>query len=195
MRKIFIFIWLLIPLGAAAYHFGPGQHNLKYDQVANHIDLAEQHMALEDFSAAVIELDNAIGSLPTEDISKITKLRLKKAKAQMQCSQLPQAYKDLENMLSEMNSDTDPKLIAETKSTLANAQYYITWLMRLEGHSRETWDPVIESSRQNFYAASEFARTQGNKKSADQLIQNLEASIKLARMDLEELQGLPLPNE
>ena len=54
MRKIFIFIWLLIPLGAAAYHFGPGQHNLKYDQVANHIDLAEQHIALEDFSAAVI---------------------------------------------------------------------------------------------------------------------------------------------
>lgn len=195
MRKIFIFIWLLIPLGAAAYHFGPGQQNLKYDQVANHIDLAEQHLALEDFSAAVIEIDNAIGSLPTEDISKITKLRLKKAKAQMQCSQLPQAYKDLENMLSEMNSDTDPKLIAETKSTLANAQYYITWLMRLEGHSRETWEPVIESSRQNFYSASEFARTQGNKKSADQLIQNLEASIKLARMDLEELQGLPLPNE
>ena len=52
-----------------------------------------------------------------------------------------------------MNSDTDPKLIAETKSTLANAQYYITWLMRLEGHSRETWEPVIESSRQNFYAS------------------------------------------
>ena len=75
MRKIFIFIWLLIPLGAAAYHFGPGQQNLKYDQVANHIDLAEQHIALEDFSAAVIELDKAIGSLPTEDISKITKLR------------------------------------------------------------------------------------------------------------------------
>ena len=195
MQKIFIFIWLLIPFGAAAYHFGPGQQNLKYDQAANHIDLAEQHLALENFSAAVIELDNAIGSLPTEDISKITKLRLKKAKAQMQCSQLPQAYKDLENMLSEMNSDTDPKVIAETKSTLANAQYYITWLMRLEGHSREIWEPVIESSRQNFYAASEFARTQANKESVDQLIQNLEASIKLARMDLEELQGLPLPNE
>ena len=59
MRKIFIFIWLLIPLGAAAYHFGPGQQNLKYDQVANHIDLAEQHIALEDFSCLLYTSDAA----------------------------------------------------------------------------------------------------------------------------------------
>ena len=98
-------------------------------------------------------------------------------------------------MLSEINADTNPKLIAEIKSTLANAQYYITWLMRLEGHSREIWEPVIESSRQNYYAAAEFAKSEGNQQSADQLVENLEASIKLARIDLDELQGLPLPSQ
>ena len=195
MRKLFIFIWLLIPLGATAYHFGPGQQNLKFDQATQHIDLAEKHLTNKEFAEAVVEFDEAISSLPNEDVSTITKLRIEKAKAQMQCSQLPEAYKNLESMLSEINADTNPKLIAEIKSTLANAQYYITWLMRLEGHSREIWEPVIESSRQNYYAASEFVKGEGNQKLNNELLQNLETSIKLARMDLDELQGLPLPNQ
>ena len=98
-------------------------------------------------------------------------------------------------MLSALDENTEPQLAADTKSTLDNAQYYITWLMRLEGHSREVWEPVIESSRQNYYAAAEFAKSEGNQQSADQLVENLEASIKLARIDLDELQGLPLPSQ
>ena len=195
MRKLFIFIWLLIPLGAAAYHFGPGQESLKFDQAYQHIDLAEKHLSDKEFAEAVVDFDKAISSLPSGDISISKKLRLEKAKAQMQCSQLPEAYKNLESMLSELNENTEPKIRAEIKSTLANAQYYITWLMRLEGHPREVWEPVIESSRQNYYAAAEFTKSEGNQKTTDELLQNLEASIKLARMDLDELQGLPLPNQ
>ncbi|MFL2452263.1 MAG: hypothetical protein ACJ0IB_09455 [Verrucomicrobiales bacterium] len=195
MRKLFIFIWLLIPLGAAAYHFGPGQESLKFDQAYQYINLAEKHLSDKEFAEAVVDFDKAISSLPNGDISIAKKVRLEKAKAQMQCSQLPEAYKNLESMLSELNENTEPKIRAEIKSTLANAQYYITWLMRLEGHPREVWEPVIESSRQNYYAAAEFTKSEGNQKTTDELLQNLEASIKLARMDLDELQGLPLPNQ
>jgi len=195
MRKLFIFIWLLVPLGAAAYHFGPGQQSIKIDQVATHIGLAEKHLMNNEFDEAVIEFDEAIRLLPKENISANNSLRLEKAKAQMQCSQLPEAYKELLSMLSTLDENTKPQLVADTKSTLANAQYYMTWLMRLEGHPRELWEPIIESSRQNYYAAAEFAKNEGSQKSADQLIENLEASIKLARIDLDELQGLPLPNQ
>ena len=195
MRKLFIFIWLLVPLGAAAYHFGPGQQKIKIDQTDQHIGLAENHLSNGEFAEAVIEFDQALSLLPKENISTANRLRLEKAKAQMQCSQLPEAYKDLLSMLSALDENTEPQLAADTKSTLANAQYYITWLMRLEGHSREVWEPVIESSRQNYYAAAEFAKSEGNQESADQLVENLEASIKLARIDLDELQGLPLPNQ
>ena len=195
MRKFLIFIWLLVPLGAAAYHFGPGQQSIKIDQAATHIGLAEKHLINQEFAEAVIEFDEAISLLPKENISTNNRLRLEKAKAQMQCSQLPEAYKDLLSMLSALDENTEPQLIADTKSTLANAQYYITWLMRLEGHSRDLWEPVIESSRQNYYAAAEFAKSEGNQQSADKLVENLEASIKLARIDLDELQGLPLPNQ
>ncbi len=195
MRKFFIFIWLLVPLGAAAYHFGPGQQSIKIDQAATHIGFAEKHLMNKEFAEAVIEFDEAISFLPKENISTNNRLRLEKAKAQMQCSQLPEAYKDLLSMLSALDENTEPQLAADTKSTLANAQYYITWLMRLEGHSREVWEPVIESSRQNYYAAAEFAKSEGKQQSADQLVENLEASIKLARIDLDELQGLPLPSQ
>tara|TARA_Y100001960_G_scaffold103297_1_gene111213 strand:+ start:3035 stop:3622 length:588 start_codon:yes stop_codon:yes gene_type:complete len=195
MRKLLIFIWLLVPLGAAAYHFGPGQQSIKIDQATTHIALAEKHLKNNQFDEAVIEFDEAIRLLPKENITANNRLRLEKAKAQMQCSQLPEAYKELLSMVSSQDENTEPQLVADTKSTLANAQYYMTWLMRLEGHSRELWEPVIESSRQNYYAAAEFAKSQSDQRSADQLTENLEASIKLARIDLYELQGLPLPNQ
>ena len=195
MRKFFIFIWLLVPLGAAAYHFGPGQQSIKIDQATTHIASAEKHLKNNQFDEAVIEFDQAIRLLPKENITANNRLRLEKTKAQMQCSQLPEAYKELLSMLSSQDENTEHQLVADTKSTLANAQYYMTWLMRLEGHSRELWEPVIESSRQNYYAAAEFAKSQSDQRSADQLTENLEASIKLARIDLDELQGLPLPNQ
>ena len=69
MRKFLIFIWLLVPLGAAAYHFGPGQQSIKIDQAATHIGLAEKHLINQEFAEAVIEFDEAISLLPKENIS------------------------------------------------------------------------------------------------------------------------------
>lgn len=195
MRKFCIFIWLLVPLGAAAYHFGPGQENIKMDQVDTFIASAQEHLKNDEFGEAVTQFDQAINLMPTKKTSAAYKLRLEKAKAQMQCAQLPEAYKDLLSMSGALDENTNPKLAADTKSTLANAQYYITWLMRLEGHSREVWEPVIESSRQNYHAVAQFAQLKGDQQSANQSLENLEAAIKLARIDLDELQGLPLPNQ
>ena len=71
----------------------------------------------------------------------------------------------------------------------------MTWLLRLEGHAKEIWEPVIESSRQNYLAAADFALQAGTKPTEIKARENLEAAIKLARIDLAELQGLPLPNQ
>ena len=53
----------------------------------------EKHLSDKEFAEAVVDFDKAISSLPNGDISIAKKLRLEKAKAQMQCSQLPEAYK------------------------------------------------------------------------------------------------------
>ena len=82
MRKLFIFIWLLVPLGAAAYHFGPGQQKIKIDQTDQHIGLAENHLSNGEFAEAVIEFDQALSLLPKENISTANRLRLEKARLQ-----------------------------------------------------------------------------------------------------------------
>ena len=197
MRRSFILLWLLVPLAAAAYHYGPGQDKLRADEVAGHIARAKAHLEAKEFSEAVTAFDQAISEMPPGKTQAIPRLRLEKAKAQMQCSGLPQAHKDLVSLLDDLGKSAAaaPELVAETKSTLANAQYYMTWLLRLEGHAKEIWEPVIESSRQNYRAAAEFAAKAGQPGAAGKARENLEAAIKLARVDLGELQGLPLPSQ
>ena len=57
------------------------------------------------------------------------------------------------------------------------------------------WEPEIESARQNYRMLAETAEQSGQAEVADKQKENLEAAIRLARLDLGELQGLPLPNQ
>jgi hypothetical protein len=62
--------------------------------------------------------------------------------------------------------------------------------MRLEGAQADEWLQPVESARQNFRLLAEEAR---DEKATEDYEKNLEATIRLARMDLSELQGMPLP--
>jgi hypothetical protein len=78
---------------------------------------------------------------------------------------------------------------------MANAQYYMTWLMRLEGLGRDAWEPEIESARQTYKLLAEQAEQRGDTPAAKTHQEDLESAIRLARLDLSELQGLPLPSQ
>ena len=67
--------------------------------------------------------------------------------------------------------------------------------MRLEGYQRSDWEPEIESARQAYGRLAEQARSRGDERRADEMLASLESAIKLARLDLTELQGLPLPSQ
>ena len=91
----------------------------------------------------------------------------------------------------ESEADTDPKLLAEARQALARTQFYTTWLMRLEGLDRAEWEPEIEAARQNWRLLAE----QSNESEAATHRTDLEAAIRLSRIEIEDLQGLPLPGE
>ena len=63
------------------------------------------------------------------------------------------------------------------------------------GPCREEWEPEIEAARQNYRLLAERAKLRGDAKLAKQCCEDLESAVKLARMDLQELQGIPLPNQ
>jgi hypothetical protein len=71
----------------------------------------------------------------------------------------------------------------------------MTWLMRLEGQSPVVWEPEIEAARQTYKMLAERADRKGDSKTAQTHRDDLEAAIRLARMDLAELQALPLKSQ
>lgn len=209
MKKLMLFGWMLLPVAAGAYHFGPGQIDLLTDRAATSAREAESiaseareiaardgdEAARDKWEAAVEAYESALQTLPTGHVEEGRGLRLELAKARMFVDQLPEAHRDLITLVNEIEADTTPNaaLLAQSRSALANAQYYATWLMRLEGAAREEWEPEIEAARQNYRFVAEAAREKGDEKTATLAEQDVESAVRLARMDLADLQGLPLP--
>lgn len=196
LRILLLTGWLLVPLGALAYHLGPGQEQKALDDAAAHVRAAEAAAADGDYLAAADEYTLAIAALPPGRTAEARKLRLEKAKALLLSKQLGAAYTDLAALTDELAEDpaADPKLVAGVRSARANAQYYATWLLRLEGAARDDWEPEIEAARQNYKFLAEDAEKRGDAAAAARHKEDLEAAVRLARLDLAELQGLPLPS-
>ena len=197
VRILLLTGWLLLPVAALAWHLGPGQDQKKLDQAATHLRAAEEAAAGGNYFTAVERYDEALKALPSGRTVEARKIRLEKAKAQMLARQLPEAHADLKGLVDEIAGDpaADPKLLADARSTLANSQYYVTWLMRLEGLGAEEWEPEIEASRQAYKLLAEDAEKRGDEPAARKHREDLESAIRLARMELSELQGLPLPSQ
>jgi hypothetical protein len=197
MRAVILCVWLLIPAVVAAYHYGPGQERQILDDATLHLRAADANVQQEDWAAAAEEFDAALALLPAERLAEVRRVRIERAKARLQNSQLPEAYDDLTLLVEELAGDdtASPELVADARTALANTQYYLTWLLRLEGEPRESWEPEIEAARQNYRWLAEQAETSGNSDLLAQHQQDLEAAIRLARLDLSDLQALPLPSQ
>lgn len=197
MRILFAIVWGLVPLFGVAYHYGPGQEKVTLDRIDSILASAESSFESKDYKQAVQHYDDALALLPKDRIHDSRKIRLERNKVMMNAEQLPDSYLDLENLLDELSNDenADPKLLEETRSTMANAQYYVTWTVRLEGADKNQWEPIIEGSRQNYRLLAEDAKKSGDTEKQKYFQENLEAVIRLADLDLKELQAIPLPKQ
>jgi tetratricopeptide (TPR) repeat protein len=197
MRLLVLTAWLLIPLGFYAWHMGPGQYYQAVDQSGRAIRQAQTLSANGDHARAIEAYTEALQQLPASRKAESYKLRLERAKSQMLAKQLPEAHGELSQLVEEMQADTsiDAALLSDARSTMANSKYYTTWLMRLEGLGREEWEPEIDSARATYKLLAEQAQERGETTLARKHQEDLESAVRLARMDLGELQGLPLPSQ
>src|SRR5580765_4703255 len=162
MRVLIFLGWLTVPLAAYAYHCGPGQNQVQLERAASALQQAEQCAANSQWSEAVAKYDQALASLPAGKTSEARRIRLERAKAQMIARKLPEAHADLKALLAELKDDPDTSLATETRRALASAEYYMTWLMRLEGLPQAVWEPEIEAARQNYRLLAEQAHKTGD---------------------------------
>ncbi len=197
MRAYGIVLWLLLPVAGAAYHWGPGQRRLELDEITQMLAKADQAAKEEIWDEALVLYTDALARLPEGELETARRIRLELAKVRMNASELPRARADLQSLVDELQRDakSDPALLAEAREALANAKFYMTWLMRLEGVARDEWEPEIDSARELYRFLAEEAKGSGDTKAVQRHRESLEAAIKLARMDLKELQGLPLPSQ
>jgi hypothetical protein len=194
-RKLLITLWVFVPVLVLAYHYGPGQAALSRDHAAVFARQAAEREKAEDWAGAVEAYRQALAALPADDAATRFKVRLAAANARVYTGELPEAMQDLDGLLGEMLKAGAPAPdVRDVRSALAGTQYYAAWLMRLENAPTEEWMEQAENARQNFRLLAEQTQA-GASEPAKDFQMNLEAVIRLQRMDLSELQGLPLPKK
>ncbi|MFT4514528.1 MAG: hypothetical protein ACI89X_000560 [Planctomycetota bacterium] len=198
MRNILLVGWLLLPIGAYAYHEGPGQDRIALEKTDALILAAHESAKAGSWDLAIAGYQEALASLPKNeesfDVKVSQRLQIELNKARMKSKGLPEARDALEGLVEQMQGEenTDPALMRDARQALARAQFYKTWLMRLEGLDRTIWEPEVEAARQNWRLLAEMAPTKSEK---DVHQKDLEAAVRLSRISVEDLQGLPLPSE
>ncbi|MFK7911353.1 MAG: hypothetical protein AB8F34_12240 [Akkermansiaceae bacterium] len=190
-RILLATLWLLVPLGLAAYHYGPGQKKLALDHTEDHLLIAREAVASEKWDVAIEAYQKALSKLPKDQKNASRRIQLEIAKAKMQNAGLPEARQDLAELVNELNGDASAPddLKEDALSTLANARYYMTYLMKLEGLPAADWEPEIEAARQEYKLLAQI----GSDKKKHKL--DLDAAVRLARAEPTELYGLPIPNQ
>ena len=197
-KNLFILLWALAPVALLAYHFGPGQDGLAREEAKASIRAALDFEAGQQWQQAIDAYNEALATLPDTETAKRQQLQLARANARIYVGELPEAMLAMEHLLDETAKGSDSKLESKVRSSLASAQYYTGWLMRLELAEKKEWKEPLEKARQNFRLLAEQTAKTDAKASEDHqknLEKNLEAVVRLARMDLSEVQALPLPKK
>ncbi|MDG1890323.1 MAG: hypothetical protein P8L18_03340 [Verrucomicrobiota bacterium] len=88
-----------------------------------------------------------------------------------------------------------PVVLLPKESETSTFSNDTTWLMRLEGLPEDKWKPEIEPSRQPYRLLAEKDLREGVGAGFKMHQEDLESAIRLERMDLGELQGLPQPSQ
>ena len=197
MKKSLLLFWLALPVFGGIYHLTAGEFHLQMDQAGWHLRAGRSAVQKSEWHRAAREFEKALELVPDDQDQLRRDVRLQLAQAKIHSAGLPDANEDLKKLLAEVTADdvqpADPILQSRVRETLAESQYYLAWLMRLEGVAREEWLPELESARQNYRLLAEQAQAVGDTRGQRQQQENLEASIRLEQMAIDDLQGLPIP--
>ncbi len=196
MGRVILSLWFLIPVGLAAWHFGPGQPQLARDKAGDLLHRAETAEVNQEWAEAAVLYSQAAAELPESDQAQRNRLQVLQARSRIRSGELLEGQEQLEKLLALLSNEPAGSLALETDAfhELATASYYAAWIMRLEGATAEEWKPEAETARQLFRFLAERAE-QGGDDDAETFQKNLENTIRLEQMDLSTLRAKPPPKK
>jgi len=196
MKKLLLFLWLMLPLPVLVWHYGPGQKWLARDQAHALIRKAETFEAQKNWPEAESLFREAAGRVRGLDDALQTQLDIALIRARYRQGGAVEAIDMADRLLNDPKFQRQPEnLQREARELASRIHYHAAWVMRLEGAQKDLWMEEAELARQNFRMLSEQTLFAGHTNYSHLQQTNLESAVRLQRMGLVELMAKPLPEE
>ncbi len=203
-RKLLWTAWFLAPLCVFAFHIAFGERLRAHDLAAAHLAEARaiaasagKEVNREVWARAAEAYALALKALP-EDAAEDRRLVLRElAHANLEAGETLAGIDQLQTLVRSYEDAGDLASVGslDARAKLAAWEYYAAWLLRREGAGEGRWRPRAVRARQHYRFLAENAEAHaGPADSLTVLFQkNLEAVVRLERIDTAGLLAIPLP--
>lgn len=161
IRKPLVLLWMLFPVGVAAYHFNAGPKQMARERA--YAQLEEIRRLAQDKEPNWEEIIRRYHELtaelpPDEDAQVFYQIRLAVCEARLEMLDLVTAIEDLTRLLQETAATygENAPITRGVREQLGKAHYHATWVLKTSGASEDEWRPFAERSRQLFRCLAEL---------------------------------------
>lgn len=161
IRKTMILLWMLFPVGAAAYHFNYGpKHEARERAYRRLCEIQAMEQVDEPEYAKIIEQYHLLSEdLPPDEEEMVRcQIRLAVCRARMEMLDLDKAVDELTRLLQETAAlyGENARMTRAVREQLGKAFYYATWVLKTNNVPEDEWRPYAERSRQLFRFLAEW---------------------------------------
>jgi hypothetical protein len=161
MKKTLVLLWMLFPVGVAAYHFNAGPKQMMRAQAHQRLLRIRQleQQAEPDWQEILEQYDRLVEELPPDEHPRVFhEVRLAQGKARLEMLDLSTSIADLTRLLQETAAayGENARLTRGVRETLGKAHYYATWVLKMNGAAEDEWRPFAERARQLFRYLAEL---------------------------------------
>lgn len=161
MRRALVLLWMLFPVGVAAYHFNLGPKQMMREEAHAHlVEIRRLEQAEEPNWQEIVDgYNRLVELLPADEDPKVfCQIRLAKCRARLEMLDLERAIDDLTILLQETAATygENARITRGVRETLGKAHYYSTWVLKMNGAAEDEWRPFAERARQLFRYLAEL---------------------------------------
>ena len=161
IRKTLILLWMLFPVGVAAYHFNEGPKQVMRERAhARLLEIRELERVDEpDWPEIITGYNELVQELPPdEDPLVLYEIQLAVCEARLEMLELDLAIEDLTRLLQETAAEygENAQITRGVREQLGKAHYYATWVLKTNGAAETEWRPFAERARQLFRYLAEL---------------------------------------
>lgn len=161
IRKTLILLWMLFPVGVAAYHFNEGPKQVMRERAHGRLlEIRELERVDEpDWPDIITKYSELVQELPPdEDPLVIYEIQLAVCEARLEMLDLDLAIQDLTRLLQETAAEygENANITRGVREQLGKAHYYATWVLKTNGAAETEWRPFAERARQLFRYLAEL---------------------------------------